>query len=99
MTQHTKDKLADALRAIGLDDMAEAAARGYYHDFLSPLDTPCIQLVSDLRATNKYAARDLAKRVINGEFDETKEEGDDWLNSTDGMEAYRRLFSRIARRP
>jgi hypothetical protein len=37
---HTKDKLAAALRDIGQSDMADRAAMGYWHDFLSPLTAP-----------------------------------------------------------
>ena len=45
---HTKDMLANALREAGLDAMADKAATGYYHDFLSSLDLPELQLVTEL---------------------------------------------------
>lgn len=45
---HTKDMLAQALRDVGLNAMADKAATGYYHDYLSPLDLPEMQLVNDL---------------------------------------------------
>ena len=40
---HTKDILASALLEAGEPELARMAALGYYHDFLSPLDLPCVQ--------------------------------------------------------
>ncbi|WLB24976.1 hypothetical protein QIH85_24145 [Bradyrhizobium japonicum] len=45
---HTKDMLAEALRGVGLDAMAERAATGFSHDYLSPLAMPEMQLIDDL---------------------------------------------------
>ena len=42
MTMHTNDKLALALEAVNLRFMAGKAREGYYHDFMSPLDTPFV---------------------------------------------------------
>lgn len=93
---HTKDKLAEALRAVGLDVMADEAATGYYHDFLSPLDTPELQLISDLMAValinpNKDAILELRERVMQGDFDASKEESDAWANSEEGQRAFKML--------
>jgi hypothetical protein len=79
---HSKDRLAAVLRELKLDTMAERAEHGHYHEFLSPLDMPEVALVNDLKhmanrqphqRTEILAFR---KRVMNGEFDATKEEGD-----------------------
>jgi hypothetical protein len=100
MTEHTKDMLAAALREVGLDKMADAAATGYYHDFLSPLDLPEMQLVQDLavaarnNASRAAAISALRQRVINGEFDASAEESDEWAASADGQDALRRLTRR-----
>jgi hypothetical protein len=69
---HTKDILAAELRKAGLDDMADKAAMGYYHDFLSPLATPSLQLAADLTAVSTPAALALRDRHMNGEFDATE---------------------------
>ncbi len=90
---HTKDKLAEALNAIGLTEMATKAATGYYHDYLSPLDFPSIQLVNDLAMTGTEEAMALRERVINGEFDASNEEGDEWFNGPEGQDAMRRLMN------
>lgn len=91
-TQSTKDKLAAALIAADLHDMARRAAEGYYDDFLSPLDLPSIALDSDLHTAGTPAAMALRERHHNGEFDGTIEEGDAWAASADGQETLLRLI-------
>lgn len=88
---HTKDILADALMKAGLGDMSMKARTGYYHDYLSPLATPCIQLATDLKAAGTPAALALLRRHMDGEFDATKEESDDWVMSEDGKDALGQL--------
>lgn len=87
MSKHTKDILADALREAGLHEMADKAATGYYHDYLSPLAMPCIQLSNDLLAAGTPAALKLRERHHNGEFDASTEESDDWSHSQEGADA------------
>ncbi len=93
-TEHTKDKLAGALREAGLEEMAKKAEAGYYHDFLSPLDAPCLQLMQDLRevSANNPKVPELMRRHCNGEFDASKEESDEWAASLEGQDTFRRLF-------
>ncbi len=83
---HTKDLLAGELRLAGLETMAAKAAEGYYHDFLSPLAMPGLQLLADLQQVGTPAALALRARHIDGEFDATLEESDDWVASADGQE-------------
>jgi hypothetical protein len=73
---------------------------GHYHDFLSPLDFPEIQLVADLRALARHPAtprdsrpliRQVAQRVIDGDFDASAEESAAWAESPEGRETFRRL--------
>jgi len=49
-----------------LQIIAKAKA-GYYHDFESPVATPKMELVKDLR---DVGFTDIASRVINGDYDE-----------------------------
>jgi hypothetical protein len=97
---HTKDMLADELMKLGLMDMSLKARGGYYHDFLSPLDLPEMQLINDLTRAAKARPDierkifDLRNRVINGEFDASPEESDEWAKSEDGQDAFRRLINR-----
>jgi hypothetical protein len=88
---HSKDVLAQELRKAGLLDMAAKAADGYYHDFLSPLAYPEMQLEADLSAAGTPAAEALRRRHLNGEFDAPKTEADEWAASQEGRAAMRRL--------
>jgi len=96
-SEHTTAKLARALEAIpGVpEEMIERARTGYYHDYLSPLDTPDVQLVADLRElaarpgtprSSRPLLRVLAKAVIDGQYDASKEEADEWARSREGQE-------------
>lgn len=91
MAKHTKDILAEELLKAGLLDMSLKARAGYYHDFLSPLATPCLQLAKDLQAIGTPAALALRRRHLNGEFDASKAESDAWAASPDGQAAMRML--------
>jgi hypothetical protein len=91
------DLLAQRLDALGLPDLAKDVAAGKYHDFLSPYPLPELRLVSELaryatalpdKATEIMAVR---HDVINGKYDATSEESDEWAASPEGQEAFRRL--------
>jgi hypothetical protein len=88
---HTKDILAGELRKAGLAEMADKASAGYYHDYLSPLATPCLQLAADLQEIGTPAAMVLRARHLNGDFDATEDEAKDWEHSEDGQDALNRL--------
>ena len=88
---HTKDILAAELRKASLGQMAAKAETGYYHDFLSPLATPCLQLAADLADAGTPAALALRARHLNGEFDATMEESEEWANGPDGQAAFAKL--------
>jgi len=60
---------------------------------LSPLDTPCLQLAADLALAGTPAAMALRVRHLNGEFDATAEESEDWANSADGQAAFGKLVA------
>lgn len=87
MTIPTKERLAQAIEARydvkpnpmierRVQRMIRAARAGQYDDYESELVAPTSQLVADLRYVAFY---DLALRVIDGEFDCTKEEGEAWM--------------------
>lgn len=93
---HTARALADALTKAGAPpDMIRRAERGYYHDYLSPLATPEIVLVSELRraaarpeAETPAALLALAADVIDGKHDASKAESDEWAHSPEGRAAF-----------
>jgi hypothetical protein len=101
-SEHTTTKLARALEAIpGVPGgMIQKARDGYYHDFLSPLATPEMQLVADLRELASQPAtprnsrdllRELAQAVINGEHDASTEESHAWAQSAEGQATFAEL--------
>jgi len=97
MPQHTKDKLADELRKIGLDEMADKAAAGWYHDYLSPLALPTLQLNLDLidaSISGNKQANELRMRHLNGEFDANLQESDDWARSPEGQATFQKLMEK-----
>jgi len=74
--------------------MIERAVDGYYHDYLSELALPELQLVADARDLSHMPAtpyqarpmwRRIAERVIDGEFDAGPVESDEWAASADGQ--------------
>jgi hypothetical protein len=88
---HTTEKLARALEAEHdprLAPLIDRARTGYYHDYLSPLPGPEVQLVADLTALGHTA---LAERVRDGEFDASRAEADAWLSTAD--EASRQMVN------
>ncbi len=95
MPKHTKDVLADALREAGLLEMADIAATGYYHDFLSPLTFPTVTLVKHLGAeaektgngVKRHKIEQLIYQVEQGFFDASEEEAAEWAASPDGLAA------------
>jgi len=89
---HTKDILAAELRKAGLNEMADRAATGYYHDFLSPLAAPCMQLAADLADAGTPEAMALRARHLNGEFDATMEESEEWAAGAEGQAAFESLL-------
>jgi hypothetical protein len=91
------DLLARRLMLLGLNELAKEVAAGKYHDFLSPYPLPELRLVNELarfatalpdKATEIMAVR---KDIVEGKYDATKEESDEWAASPEGQETFRRL--------
>lgn len=87
--------------------MIKRARDGYYHDFLSPLATPEIQLVADLRGladrpatprNSRPLLRALAKAVIDGQYDASKEKSDAWARSPEGQATFAELTGQAPQR-
>lgn len=75
----TTERLAIALEKADCPaEMIARAREGYYDDFKSPLATPIVQLVNDLRVLGHES---LVQRAINGEFDATPEESEAWYQA------------------
>lgn len=81
----TKERLADALRAEGLNELAARALTGEFDDYESPRATPLVDLYVELQKRGFVA---LADRVKNGDFDGTKEEAEAWAASPEGQKVF-----------
>jgi hypothetical protein len=87
----TTERLARALESLNdpaLAGMIAQARAGYYDDYKSSLAMPQVQLVLNIRS---HGHPEFAKRVIDGEFDATLEEGEAWINSLEGQAALAQL--------
>lgn len=92
----TAERLARALDAAMLPEMAARAREGYYDEWRSELPFPLMQLVNDLNAAGRV---DLVERVKAGEFDATAEEAQAWAASPEGQETMQALWSSVRKAP
>lgn len=91
MTEPTAERLARALTEAGAPAaMIERARAGYYDDYRSPLALPQLQLRNDALALGLHA---VAEGVVNGEWDATPEESDEWARSDEGRAAFAELLN------
>lgn len=97
---HTKDILAEALRNASLPDLAERASKGEFHDFLSPHPLPQLHLLEELERARRAnpglitAISRIQNRVMEGEFDASIEESEEWAESPEGRMTLRGLMTR-----
>lgn len=82
----SREKLAQALAAAHAPSGMIAAARcGRWDDYRSEHPNPAGLLVDELRANN---LDHLVDRVLGGDFDATRAEGDAWAASAEGLAAF-----------
>ena len=80
----TTERLARALEeAKAPPHMVARARRGEYDDYKSHHPAPIVKLVQDCQL---YGLPSIAERAINGEFDGTKEDAEEWASSPEGQE-------------
>ena len=80
----TKERLAQELHAIGLFELEKAARAGQFSDFETDDATPKITLIGKLSDFYKHTADlkrgqmayNLARDVMEGKWDDTKEESE-----------------------
>jgi hypothetical protein len=100
MTAPTSQHLADTLRSAGFEELARRAEADEFHDFLSDhelpetmLDNELVKLIKGASSEReRLAATNIRMRHHEGEFDASKEESDEWAESPDGQDAFRRLI-------
>jgi len=88
----TTIKLARALiTAEAPDEMIGKAVTGFYDDFKSQRADNIVALVEDAR---RAGLDSIAERAIDGEFDATKEESEEWMHSPEGQQILSELLKR-----
>ena len=75
MSAKTSQNLANALREKGFEDLAKRAEADEFHDFLSNHPVPALLLMEELEKTGN---KELVERHLNGEFDASLEESEEW---------------------
>jgi hypothetical protein len=99
------EKLVFALREANAPaDMIARAEADYYHDFKSPLATPCIQLATDLAQAllanmGNAKLETVRRQAMDGVFDADREESDEWAASPEGQATIRELIGSPPPRP
>ena len=102
MTAKTSENLAKVLEEVGLHSMVLKARADQYHDFLSDDAMCAVTLEQELRmARDRQPDPILAKMIeairqqhLNGEFDASTEESDEWAKSPDGQAAFGMLLGK-----
>ena len=69
--------------------MVSLAADAHYDDFLSPLATPCLQLMADAR---EAGLTQICEWHAEGVFDATKADSDAWAASPEGQSVFSELL-------
>lgn len=77
----TRERLAQVLHAEVLFDLERRARAGEFDDFESDSATPIGDLVAALRAAGKDG---LALRAMEGEWDGSPDEAEEWIRSPEG---------------
>src|SRR5262245_35646565 len=104
-TAPSSERLAEELEKVGLTKMAAKARQNYYHDFFSELAAPAMTLAKDLLYAAEMAKADPVlykailkvreRHVMDGDFDATKAESDEWAESPEGRETFGTLADAI----
>ena len=81
MTISTKERLAEALRNIGLEELAQHAENGLYCELDSQLAEPFALLTFELGKINTEESCNLAHEIINGKYEQTNGEMSEWFAS------------------
>lgn len=100
MTAATSEKLALVLDDVGLTELAAKARADQYHDFLSDDALCALTLANDLAneikrvrdPMMKARIEEIRERHLDGDFDASMEESDEWAKSKDGIAAFTALI-------
>lgn len=94
------ETLFKALHEVGLYQLAAAAREGEYNEFFGERATPMVDLVADLKQahtassdpTRQAQIVTLLQRAMNGDFDATRAEYEEWRDSPEAQVILRELI-------
>ena len=104
----TSRKLAAVLNDAGFCGLAMRAELNEFHDYFSPHALPTMRLADELAKLvgdtklserTRLAAHHIRLRVIDGEFDASQEESDEWAASPEGQAAFAELSKDMRKKP
>lgn len=93
-TQKLHDAITAEIAEIGapppylIQQLLKRVEEEYYNDYCGEPTFPIMALVHDLHLVNFHR---IAARAVEGEFDGTKEEADEWKASAEGTETFARF--------
>lgn len=86
-TKAAAERQAAAIREVATErrhhKLADRAAAGEFTDYADTHTCPMTELH---RLCRQYGLHGIADRVVNGDFDATKDESDEWAKSASGQE-------------
>ena len=86
--------LAADLREAGLEHLAVRAEASEWNDYFGESAMPQHALIAVLKAEIKIAnvaRKRLIENIVDGKYDGTKEESDEWAASPEGRQAFSEL--------
>jgi hypothetical protein len=90
-------KLYEALRAADLPDLAERAKDGEWNDYFGRHAAPQHHLIAQLEKRIPHrrdpeTIQGVIQQVLDGAFDGTKAEANEWAESAEGQALFRELM-------
>jgi hypothetical protein len=89
--------LASDLKDAGLIDLADRAEAGEWNDYFGVSATPQHDLIQTLRdrvVIANVVRKQLIQQVIDGKYDGTKAEADEWAASPEGQKVFSEIVGR-----
>lgn len=93
MRESTKvllEALDKEIKTPAIRRIIREAKKEHYNDYFGIYDAPQHTLIQHLR--DAKASKEIIERVMNGDFDGTKAESQEWMESEEGQSALSEIF-------
>jgi hypothetical protein len=94
VTRESDGILAADLRAAGLDELASLAELSEWNDYFGESAMPQMELIAAINAQDHVSPavrKELVENVMDGKYDGTKAESDEWARSPEGRATFDQL--------